>query len=56
MDGRRPYRGIREAIADIMCWINDVHCLHLEQAAGEPVHHVTVLQRAEACARGPSGR
>jgi len=45
----RPYQVIREAIADIMCWTNDVHSLHMEQAAGEPVNYVMVLQRAEAC-------
>jgi hypothetical protein len=43
--GSRPYRVIREAIADIMCWTNDVHSLHMEQAAGEPINYVTVLQR-----------
>ncbi|WP_225629443.1 terpene synthase family protein [Streptomyces werraensis] len=46
----RPYRMIREAIADIMCWTNDIHSLHMEQAAGEPINYVTVLQRAAACA------
>ncbi|MFE0359485.1 hypothetical protein ACFW2K_38605 [Streptomyces nigra] len=44
----RPYRMIREAIADIMCWTNDVHSFHGEQAAGEPINYVTVLQGAEA--------
>ncbi|MFF4052775.1 terpene synthase family protein [Streptomyces chartreusis] len=45
----RPYQVIREAITDIMCWTNDVHSLHMEQAAGEPINYVMVLRRAEAC-------
>ncbi|QCX82370.1 (-)-delta-cadinene synthase (plasmid) [Streptomyces sp. YIM 121038] len=41
-----PYQVIREAIADIMCWTNDVHSLHMELAADEPINFVTVLQHA----------
>ncbi|MFJ8148723.1 terpene synthase family protein [Streptomyces sp. NPDC096048] len=44
----RSYQAIREAIADIMCWTNDVHSLHMELAAGEPMNYVTVLQHTEA--------
>jgi hypothetical protein len=50
--GSRPYRMIRDAIADIMCWTNDVHSLHMELAVGEPINHVIVLRQADNCTLG----
>ncbi|MEW9553254.1 hypothetical protein [Nonomuraea sp. NPDC050783] len=36
------YRTLVLSTADIMCWINDVHSLHMER--GDPINLVTVLE------------
>ncbi|MFI5608308.1 hypothetical protein [Amycolatopsis sp. NPDC051903] len=39
------YRTLVLGTADIMCWINDIHSLHMEQ--GDPINLVTVLEHHE---------
>ncbi|WP_326566657.1 hypothetical protein VSH64_33000 [Amycolatopsis rhabdoformis] len=39
------YQTVVQGTADIMCWINDIHSLHMEQ--GDPINLVTVLDHHE---------
>ncbi|WIX81402.1 hypothetical protein QRX50_11900 [Amycolatopsis carbonis] len=39
------YQTLALGTADIMCWINDIHSLHMEQ--GDPINLVTVLDHHE---------
>jgi hypothetical protein len=39
------YQTLILGIADIMCWVNDIHSLHMEE--GDPINFVTVLKHHE---------
>lgn len=41
---RGNYQELVAATADIMCWVNDIHSLSAELAAGDPINLVVVLR------------
>lgn len=46
-----PYQTLVSGIADIMCFINDIHSLHVEETACDPINLVIVLQCHEGLSR-----
>lgn len=45
------YQTLASGIADIMCFINDIHSLHVEETACDPINLVIVLQCHEGLGR-----
>ncbi|MBR7678549.1 hypothetical protein KDA82_37420, partial [Streptomyces daliensis] len=43
--GTPQYQTLVLGTADIMCWVNDIHSLHMER--GDPINFVTVLDHHE---------